>query len=364
MIPFVNLAAQYKAYEGEISAAVAAVFESGNLVGGPEVQKLEKTLSRDTGVPFAVTCSSGTSALRLSLDALGIRPGDEVIVPDYTFVATAETVVAAGGVPRFADVGPDFLISPSSVEERISRRTVGIIAVDLFGQCADYESLEKISARHGLWLLEDAAQSFGASRNGKPAGSFGTMAATSFYPTKPFGAAGDGGAIFTRDSLAARKTREACNHGRGSSGYDSIGTNSRLDAVQAAILNVKRKHFEKELLQRRKNAELYRALFNRPGFLPPKVSPGNSSIFAQYAVCTKNREAFAQKLSRAGIPTRIYYERPLSAEPCFSRFPKTVLDAAENANAYSLSRESFCLPVDAYSDVLEIVRRIQPLLGE
>lgn len=361
MIPFVNLAAQYRACESEISAAVAAVLASGTLIGGSEVRKLEETLSRDTGVPFAVTCSSGTSALSLSLAALGLRPGDEVIVPDYTFVATAETVAAAGGVPRFADVGPDFLVSPESVEERLSDKTVGIIAVDLFGQCADYDALEKISERHGLWLLEDAAQGFGASRSGKPACSFGKMAVTSFYPTKPFGAAGDGGAVFTKDPSLAEKVREMSNHGKGDSGFQSIGTNSRLDAVQAAILNVKRRHFGREVLERRKNAELYDTLFSRPGFRTPKIHSESLSVFAQYAVCTEGREDFVQKLSRAGVPTRIYYERPLSAEPCFSQNPKTHADAAENTVAYRLSRESLCLPIDAYSDVPGIIQRIRPL---
>lgn len=362
MIPFVNLSAQYKAYKSEIDAAIATVLESGVLIGGPEVQRLEQTLSQKTGTPFAISCSSGTSALALVLSALHLEPGDEVVLPDYTFVATAEAVVIAGGIPRFADVGEDFLISPRSVEERISEKTVGIIAVDLFGQCANYTALRKIAQKHGLWLLEDAAQSFGATQNGIAAGSLATAAATSFYPTKPFGAFGDGGAVFTNDPDIASRVREFSRHGQSESGrHTSIGTNSRLDALQAAVLNVKFKHLETELRIRQRNADLYREAFPSEAFRLPVIAENNTSVFAQYAVCTQDREAFIQKLSQHGIPTRIYYPRPLSAEPCFEQFKTTDNDARNNPNAYRLSRESFCLPIDAFSDVSTFAQKIASL---
>ncbi len=276
-------------------------------------------------------------------------------MPDYTFVATAEAVVLAGGVPRFADVGEDFLISPSSIEERISERTVGIIAVDLFGQCAGYEELKNIAQKHGLWILEDAAQSIGAFQNGKAAGSFGKVAATSFYPTKPFGAYGDGGALLTRDEDIFRKAKSFAAHGKDADG---------LDAIQATILLVKRRHFKEELSRREQNAKIYDAIFSAmPDFQVPKINAGNTSVFAQYAVRCKNREETIEKLSRQGISTRIYYERPLSAEPFFAKFPETKKDAEKNIRAYALSRETFCLPICAFTDAEEIALKIKNALS-
>jgi len=364
MIPFVNLSAQYKAYKEEIDAAIFSVLESGSLIGGPAVQNFEKLLCESTGARNAISCASGTSALTLALAALGLEPGDEVIVPDFTFVATADAVTLLGGIPRFADIGDDFLISPVSVEERISSKTVGIIAVDLFGQCANYKALQAIAQKHGLWILEDAAQSIGATQNGKCAGNLSTIAATSFYPTKPFGAYGDAGAVLTLDDTLAAKVRQFASHGRNAEDlYQTIGTNSRLDAIQAAILNVKHAHFADELLQRQKNAETYNALFCAiPGFHIPKISDGNTSIYAQYAVTCSDREEILLKLSQANIPTRIYYNSPLSAEPCFARLEKTAEDARSNVNAYRLSKEVFCLPVDAFTDVQALAEKIKNAL--
>lgn len=365
MIPFVNLGAQYAAYQEEIDSAIASVLRSGNPIGGTFIEEFEHTFAEDLNVRFALSCASGTSALILSLASMGLKRGDEVIVPDYTFVATAEAVALAGGVPRFADVGEDFLISPSSVEEKISEKTVGIITVDLFGQCAGYRELEKIAQKHGLWILEDAAQSIGAFQGGKAAGSFGAVAATSFYPTKPFGAYGDGGAVLTSDENVFLKAKSFAAHGKDASGiYTSIGTNSRLDAVQAAILLVKRRHFKAELSRRKRNANIYDAVFSAmPGFQIPKINAGNTSVFAQYAVRCKNRDETIEKLSRCGIPTRIYYERPLSAEPCFAKFPTTKKDAEKNIRAFALSRETFCLPVCAFTDAEEVASRIRIALS-
>ncbi len=365
MIPFVNLSAQYAAYQEEIDFAIASVLRSGNPIGGEFVEKFENVFANDLGCRFALSCASGTSALVLSLAALGLERGDEVIVPDYTFVATAEAVVLAGGIPRFADVGEDFLISPDSVEERISERTVGIIAVDLFGQCAGYAELKRIAQKHGLWILEDAAQSIGSFQNGKAAGSLGTVAATSFYPTKPFGAYGDGGAVMTDDEDIFRKAKIFASHGKDANGLcSSIGTNSRLDAIQAAILLVRRRHFKEEHSRRERNAKIYDAFFSTmPGFRVPRISVGNTSVFAQYAVRNKDRDTIAKKLSLSGVPTRIYYERPLSAEPFFARFPETKKDAEKNSQAYALSRETFCLPICAFSNAEEVVSKIKSALS-
>lgn len=365
MIPFVNLAAQYAAYKEEIDAAISAVLASGNTIGGKSVGDFEAALAEDTAVRFAASCASGTSALALSLTALGLKRGDEVILPDYTFVATADAVAIAGGTPRFADVGDDYLISPDSVEERISPRTVGIIAVDLFGQCADYPKLKRIAARHGLWILEDAAQSIGAFQGKRPAGSLGTIAATSFYPTKPFGAYGDGGAVLTDDERLHEKVRIFARHGRDDNGkYSEPGTNSRLDALQAAILLVKRKHLKAELSVRERNARIYDDFFSGiPDFRIPKINAGNTSVRAQYALRTTDRDAVVRKLSECGVPSRIYYPSPLSAEPFFAKFPDTEKDAKENVRARALSRETFCLPVCAFTSAEEIVSKIKNALS-
>lgn len=365
MIPFVNLGAQYAAYQEEIDSAIASVLRRGNPIGGKSVEAFENALAEDTKVRFALSCASGTSALCLALGTLGLCRGDEVVIPDYTFVATADAVVLSGGVPRFADVGEDFLVSPDAVEERISERTVGIIAVDLFGQCANYKELERIAKRRGLWILEDAAQSIGAFQDGKAAGSFGTVAATSFYPTKPFGAYGDGGALLTDDERIFRRAKEFARHGKDGRGfYSSLGTNSRLDAIQAAILLVKRRHLKEELARRERNGKIYDALFSSmPSFQIPKIRPKNTSVRAQYAVRCKNRDAVVKKLSLCGVPTRIYYERPLSAEPFFARFPETKKDAEENFRARALSGETFCLPICAFTDAEEVASKIRTALS-
>lgn len=363
MIPFVNLSGQYRAYREEIDQAISEILDSGFPIGGPAVETLERTLAADFGCGRVAACANGTDALSLSLKALGLKPGDEVIVPDYTFIATAETVALEGGIPRFADVGKDFLISPDSVEALVNEKTVGIVAVDLFGQCAPYPALEKIARRHGLWILEDAAQGIGSSQNGKFAGSFGNIAAASFYPTKPFGAYGDGGAVMTKDKDLADRVRIFAGHGKSNGRYEFLGGNSRLDAVQAAVLLVKRRHLNEEISRRRQNAKIYDGLFAEfEGFSTPSVADGNVCIFAQYPVCTKARDEIVQKISAAGVPTRIYYERPLSAEPCFQKFPTAAEDFRKNVNARRLSKESFCLPICAFSDAEEIAVKIRSAL--
>lgn len=364
MLPFVNLSGQYRAYREEIDAAISEVLGSGFPVGGPAVETLEQLLAEDLGCGHVVTCASGTDALSLSLAALGLKPGDEVIVPDYTFVATAEAVAIAGGIPRFADVGNDFLISPNSVEALVSERTVGMIAVDLFGQCADYPVLCAIARRHGLWILEDAAQGIGSSQGGKFAGTFGKIAAASFYPTKPFGAYGDGGAVMTADKVLAERVKILASHGKSNGRYEFLGKNSRLDAVQAAVLLVKRKHLREEISRRNENAKIYDELFGDfPEISSPKIPSGNSCIYAQYPVCTKARDEIVQKISAAGVPTRIYYERPLSEEPCFAHLKTAREDSRRNENARRLSKESFCLPICAFTDASEVAAKIRTALS-
>ncbi|MCK9183005.1 MAG: DegT/DnrJ/EryC1/StrS family aminotransferase [Fibrobacteraceae bacterium] len=361
MIPFVNLNAQRRAYKGEIDSAISNVLDSACYIGGEVVSSLEKELSDYTRIPYTITCASGTSALILALMALGISKGDEVIVPDFTFIATAEAVVLLGGIPRFADIEKNYLISPKSAANLISSKTKGIIAVDLFGQMANYAQLKEIADAHGLWILEDAAQSFGASQNGNFAGSVATIAATSFYPTKPLGCYGDGGAVFTHSKSIANKVRELSNHG--SSGrykHSEIGLNSRLDTLQAAILEVKLRHFPEELAKREKNAVIYNNYFKSiEDVIVPEISNRNTSTYAQYTLQFKNRSKWMKILKRSGIPTCIHYPQPLSSQICFANLPSASQDGRSNTCARQLSREVLSLPVCAFTDAEEIIERIQ-----
>ena len=271
MMPFVNLSAQRDAYRQELKKAEKAVLDSGCYIGGPEVQALERELSAYCGGVQTVTCGSGTQAIEIALMVLRLEPGDQVIVPDFTFIAPAECVTKLGGIPVFADIDPNTLqIDPESVKNLVGPRTKGIIAVNLFGQCAPYEELRSIADRHGLWILEDSAQAFGATQNGKKACTFGDMAITSFYPTKPLGCYGDGGAIFTNNLDYAEKARLLANHGsKERYCHIEIGVNGRLDALQAAVLRVKLRYLNKELERRQQNAKIYDQFFaGLSGFAP------------------------------------------------------------------------------------------------
>ena len=376
MMQFVNLTGQREAYREELEAAERAVLDSGCFVGGPEVAALERELadfcnssSPDAGKgraePWtqAITCASGTDALTIALMALGLQPGDEVIVPDFTFIAPAECVAFLGGIPRFADIDPETLqIDPESVKARISPKTRGIIGVDLFGQCAPYKKLRNIASAHGLWVLEDAAQAFGATSGASRASTFGDIAITSFYPSKPLGCYGDGGAIFTSDVELAEKVRMLANHGsRERYLHETVGMNSRLDALQAAILRVKLHHFEDELKVRRENARKYDEFFSSAGarIVPQKIASGNTSTYAQYTVLADDREAFIKKLDKAGIPHCIHYPQALHEQPCFASI--TDAGCAEN-NADRASRMAVSLPVCAFTDVDFIIDKLRAAL--
>ena len=333
-MPFVNLTAQREAYREELETAERAILDSGCYIGGPEVAALERELAdfcnsgnsdagkqgsfagKDRAEPEtrAITCASGTDALTIALMALGIKPGDEVIVPDFTFIAPAECVAFLGGTPRFADIDPEtLLIDPESVKALIGPKTRGIIGVDLFGQVADFNELWEIAVANDLWLLEDAAQAFGAKYDiGVPpysdiitsrACTLATISITSFYPSKPLGCYGDGGAIFTHDAQLAEKVRMLANHGsRERYLHETVGMNSRLDALQAAILRVKLRHLEEELKVRRENARKYDEFFAEYNvrvnagagasagarIVPQYIGENCTSTYAQYTVLYSN----------------------------------------------------------------------------
>ena len=402
MMPFVNLTGQREAYREELEAAERAVLDSGCYIGGPEVKALEAELadfcntgSPDTGKgraePWtqAITCASGTDALTIALMALGLKPGDEVIVPDFTFIAPAECVAFLGGIPRFADIDPEtLLIDPESVKALIGPKTRGIIGVDLFGQCAPFAHLTEttlweIAVANDLWLLEDAAQAFGAKYDiGVPpysdiithhACTLATISITSFYPSKPLGCYGDGGAIFTHDAQLADKVRMLANHGSKERYlHETVGLNSRLDTLQAAILRVKLRHFEDELKVRCENARKYDKFFAEYNagtdagagasagarIVPQYIGENCTSTYAQYTVLAENRDAFIAKLDAAGIPHCIHYPQPLHEQPCF----RELAQGSENKNAIEASKKAVSLPVCAFTDVDFIIDKLRAAL--
>ena len=390
MIPFINVRAQREAYKSEFLQAEQQVLDSGCFIGGPVVQSLERELAdfcnsrKDSAEPEtrAITCASGTDALTIALMALGLKPGDEVIVPDFTFIAPAECVALLGGVPRFADIDSETLqISAESIEQRITAKTKGIITVNLFGQCAPYKKIRNIAKSHGLWLIEDSAQAFGATQYGQNACTFGDISITSFYPAKPLGCYGDGGALFTQDESLAQKIRLIANHGsRTRYVHETVGMNSRLDALQAAVLRVKLRHLEDELKVRRENARKYDEFFEEYNaglrasagagsgasagakIVPQYIEHGCTSTYAQYTVLADDRETFIKKLDKAGIPHCIHYPQPLHEQPCFKELVQVRGSAANNANTIKACQKVISLPMCAFTNVEEIIAGLKKVM--
>lgn len=327
MIPLRDVRAQYEALRVPLEEAVAAVMSEGRYIGGPRVRELEERLADYVGVRYCVTCANGTDALVLALMAWGIGPGDAVFVPDFTFFATAEAVARVGAVPVFVDVDPlTYNISPVAlmealrvVDARTGLRPAVVTAVDLFGLPAEYSALRALCERYGLLLLEDAAQGFGGAVGDRRAGSFGDISATSFFPSKPLSCMGDGGAVFTDNDEWAALVRSLASHGAGASRYDNvrIGMNSRLDALQAAIISVKMDAFKDELAAVREVATRYGRAFGNTALGLPIVPSGFESAWAQYTVRLPkriDREAFRFHLAEAGVPTQVYYPQPLHCQ--------------------------------------------------
>jgi len=332
MIPFIDLQAQRRRLGDRIDAAIARVLEHGQFILGPEVAECEARLAGFTGAKHAIGCANGTDALALGLMAKEVRTGDAILVPSFTFIATAEVVPWLGATPVFCDVDEaTFNLDPRGLDAglRTARanglRPVGVIAVDLFGQPADYDALQAFCSAHGLWLIDDAAQGFGASWQGRRLGTQADLTATSFFPAKPLGCYGDGGALFTDDDVLADVLRSLRNHGQGRDRYDNvrIGMNSRLDTLQAAILLEKLAVFEDEIEQRQAVAERYASGL---GDLvrTPHVVAGATSAWAQYTLTLERpemREPLRQALQSAEIPTAVYYPVPLHRQTAYAHYP-------------------------------------------
>jgi UDP-2-acetamido-2-deoxy-ribo-hexuluronate aminotransferase len=333
--------------------AVMDVIESTAFIKGPAVKKLEDELTAYLGGDVdSITCANGTEALLIALMALGVKPGDEVIIPDFTFIATGEVISLLGAVPVFCDVEPiTFNLDPDLIEELITDKTVGIIPVSIFGQCADFDSIKKIADKHSLWVMEDGAQSFGAEYKGRKSCSLTDIATTSFFPAKPLGCYGDGGAVFTKDKQLASRIRVIMNHGQTERYKHSvIGVNGRMDTLQAAVVSVKLRYFEKEIDLRNKAADLYTKLLK--GIIEtPEILPENLSVWAQYTVRHDNRESIRKVLSDNGIPTAVHYPIPLHSQQAFAYLN----NPGESCPVTSrLSNRVFSLPMHPYLSEEEI----------
>ncbi|MBP0635726.1 DegT/DnrJ/EryC1/StrS aminotransferase family protein [Cupriavidus sp. AcVe19-6a] len=348
MIEFIDLKAQQARIKHRIDTGIQRVLAHGQYILGPEVEELEQRLAHDTGAGYCISCANGTDALQIALMALGIGPGDEVVMPGFTYIATAETVALLGAKPVYADVDPRTCnLDPAALEAAITEHTRAIIPVSLYGQCADFDVINAIAARHGLPVIEDAAQSFGATYKGRSSCNLSTIACTSFFPSKPLGCYGDGGAIFTNDEDLAKAMRQIARHGQDRRYHHvRVGVNSRLDTLQAAILLAKLTIFDEEVELRQQVAARYGELLRHGGFeATPHVEPHNLSVWAQYTIRVPDRDSLQDVLKAAGIPTVVHYPLPLNRQPavaaCQARLP--VGDA--------LAREVLSLPMHPYLDM-------------
>ena len=319
-IGMLDLKAEYELFVDELRDTVNAVLDSQQFINGPAVAGFEGDMRERIGVAHAVAVSSGSDALLCTLMALELGPGDEVIVPPFTFFATAGCVARTGATPVFADIDPrTFNIDPAAIEAAITDRTRAIIVVHLFGQCAQMDAINEMAARRGLSVVEDAAQAIGASLEGTPACRFGRAACISFYPTKNLGGLGEGGMIFTDDEALATLIRQLRNHGEsGRYQHERIGGNFRLDTLKAAMLQIKLKHFDTFTANRRRNAGRYDELLADLPVETPYVSAGQSPVYHQYSILTDQRDELRQFLTDRGVGSGIYYPIPLHLQPCFA----------------------------------------------
>jgi UDP-2-acetamido-2-deoxy-ribo-hexuluronate aminotransferase len=360
--PFIDLKAQYIAYKDEIDNAIKNVCDNTAFIMGEELKNFEKELCEYTGAEHSIGCSSGTSALELALRALGIKEGDEVITVPFTFYATVETIMLVGAKPVFVDVNrDDFNINVDLIEEKINEKTKAIMPVSLYGQCADMDRINDIAKKHNLVVIEDAAQSFGAEYKGSKSCALSTLATTSFFPAKPLGCFGDGGAVFTDSDELNEKIRLLANHGQNARYmHKVVGINGRLDNLQAAILRVKLKYFEEEMKTRQMVASRYNESLKKIVEVP-EIKEERVSAYAQYTIKVRERDAFIDSLSAEDIPTAIHYPVPLYRQEALAHLS---IDAEEFPVTEALSNSVVSLPFSAFlkiedqQKVIDAIQRI------
>jgi len=343
-VPLLDLKAQYADIKQDMDQAVHRVLDSARFIGGPEVVGLEEEVARYCGCPHAVACASGTDALLLSLRALDVGPGDEVVTSAFSFFASAGAIVNAGGRPVFVDADPrTFNLDPHRLEAAITPLTKAVIAVHLYGQCCDLTAVKAVCDKHQVFLIEDAAQAIGAEWEGRRAGSVGDFGCFSFFPSKNLGGAGDGGMITTRDEALSERLRLLREHGARPKYYHSlIGTNSRLDALQAAVLRVKLRHLDRWSEKRARNAALYDQLFEGARLARPFKDPRTRHIYNQYVLRVPDRDGLRRHLTDRGIGTEIYYPVPLHLQTCFAPLG---FQAGDMPQAEAAAREVLALPI-------------------
>lgn len=329
---FIDLKTQYQHLKVEINAGIKRVLEHGQYILGPEVAELEGRLAAFTGAKYCITVANGTDALQIAQMALGIGPGDEVIMPGFTYIATAETVALLRAKPVYVDINPrTYNLDSALIESAVTPHTKAIIPVNLYGQCADYDLINAVANKRGIPVIEDAAQSFGATYKGRKSCNLATISCTSFFPSKPLGCYGDGGAIFTNDDELAKVIRQIARHGQDRRYHHiRLGVNSRLDTLQAAILLPKLAVLDKELQARQEVADRYDKLFEsflknqeRRAIQTPYLESHNTSAWAQYTIQICNRESLQEQLKQAGIPSTVHYPIPLNQQPAVA--DKTVI---------------------------------------
>jgi UDP-2-acetamido-2-deoxy-ribo-hexuluronate aminotransferase len=321
-VPFIDLKTQYLALKDSIQTRINKVLDSGAYINGPEVAELEKKLAEHTGVKYAIACASGTDALLIPLMGLGIGPGDEVITTAFSFIATAETIVLAGAKPVYCDIDPKtFNIDTTKIEKLITAKTKAIMPVSLYGQIADMDEINAIAKKHNLHVIEDLAQSYGAKYKGKRSGSLSIAGGTSFYPAKPLGCYGDGGAIFTSDDNLYKAMKEIKEHGSEARYYHTrLGVNGRLDTIQCAVLLAKMERYDWEVEQRQKIGNYLTeklSVIKTPGFSVPLVKSDRDSVWAQYTVMVPDRPTFQKKMQELGVPTVVHYPRIMPDQPWY-----------------------------------------------
>ena len=352
-IDFAKLQYQYQLYKTEIDEAIHAVLDKSNYIMGEEVKALEESLQTFTEAKHAITCSSGTDALLLAMMALDIQPGDEIITTPFTFIATAETIAFLGAIPVFVDIDEKtYNIDPLKIEEKITNKTKAIMPVSLYGQPADMDALQTIANNHNLKIIVDGAQSFGSTYKGKSDSNLGDISTTSFFPAKPLGCFGDGGAVFTNNDALATKMKSLRVHGQSKRYHHQyIGIGGRMDTLQCAIVNVKLKYYEKDLALRQEVARKYTKALKEKNIILPFLNEEATSAWAQYSVRVQNRDEVQSKLKEQGIPTAVHYPMPLHLQECFSYLGQ---GKGDFPICEQVSNEIMSLPMNPYISNNEI----------
>lgn len=359
---FIDLKSQQARIKDKIDAGIARVLAHGQYILGPEVAELEEELAVYTGAKYCISVANGTDAIQIALMALGVGPGDEVITPGFTYIATAEAAAVLGAKPVYVDIDPrTYNLDPALLEVAITSRTKAIIPVSLYGQCADYDEINAIAARHGVTVIEDAAQSFGAAYKDRKSCNLTAIATTSFFPSKPLGCYGDGGAVFTSDAGLADAIRQIARHGQERRYHHvRVGLNSRLDTLQAAILLQKLTILDDEIVQRREVAAQYDSLLrsasNSDNEIAPYVSPMNRCAYAQYTIRLSNREQIRLRLQAAGIPTVVHYPVPINRQPAFQ-------NDSQLPEGNRAADEVLSLPMHPYLTSEQVGRVVEHIVG-